>query len=261
MTDPVVPILEDILPGLHTPADDKAAALAEVPAGYPRIVPAGEDLSTMNPDTMTSVTDVRTPAGLLPVEKILAGQLGVDPDHLRLVKAHISDFGAVTLWQLLDLDGVTVEAHYIASYVAGTDRLQLVYAKKLEDGLRRYETVGLAHGVPPPDELALFAPEAVTGPPLPPLAEKIWGALVVKWTRAKQPARGGSTMCADCVTRVQELGVATAPVPRRAMWKRTGPNGDLMLCSQDAQNHRDEDAKVQREYGQRHAHDQHQARH
>lgn len=148
MTDPVVPALEDILPGLHTVADDKAAALA-LPAGYPTVVGPGEDLSTMNPDLMTSVRDVRTPPALLPVEKVLAAQLGVEPNYLRLIKAHFSDFGAVTLWELLDLDGVVVDAHYIASYVAGADRLRLVYAKKLEDGLRRYEGVALAHGVFP----------------------------------------------------------------------------------------------------------------
>ena len=146
MSDPSIPTwsLEDIFPGLHTPADDKAAALGAVPAGYPTVVPAGEDLSTINPDTMTSIRDVRTPPELLPVEKILAGQLGVDPDHVRLVKAHISDFGAVTLWELLDLDGIAVEAHYVASYVVGADRLQLVYAKRLEDALRRHEAVLLA---------------------------------------------------------------------------------------------------------------------
>ena len=113
---------------------------------------------------------------------------------------------------------------------------------------------------PSPDELALFAPESASGPPLPPLKEKVWGALVVKWTKVKQPARGGSILCDDCVKRAQELGTANAPMPHRAMQKRTGPNGDLMLCSEDAQTHKDEDARVQREYEQHHAHDQHASR-
>lgn len=146
MTEPLTPRLEDILPGLDTLADNKAAALA-IPAGHPHIVPAGEDTSTLIVDPTTSVRDVRTPPHLLPVQQVLAAQLGVGPDDLRLTKAHITDFGAITLWELLDRTGVTL-CHYVASYVAGTDRLQLVYAKKLEDGLRRYETVGLAHGVP-----------------------------------------------------------------------------------------------------------------
>lgn len=107
------------------------------------------------------------------------------------------------------------------------------------------------------DELALFAPEAVTGPPLPALQEKVWGALVVKWMKVKQPAHGGSTLCVDCVTRVREMGTAAAPVPRHATWKRTGPNGDLVLCSEDAQNHRDKDAEVQREYAGRQTHVEH----
>lgn len=111
-----------------------------------------------------------------------------------------------------------------------------------------------------PEELALFAPEVVEGPPLPPLQEPVWGALVVKWAKLKQPARGGATMCRDCVVRAQELGVEKAPIPRRATWKRTGPNGELPLCSEDAQNHRDADAKVQREYALKHAHADHQAK-
>lgn len=146
MTEPLTPRLEDILPGLATLADNKAAALA-IPAGYPHIVPAGEDTSTLVVDPTTSVRDVRTPPHLLPVQKVLAVQLSVGPDNLRLIKADITDLGAVTLWELLNRTGVTL-GHYVASYVAGADRLQLVYANKLEDGLRRYETVGLAHGVP-----------------------------------------------------------------------------------------------------------------
>ena len=111
---------------------------------------------------------------------------------------------------------------------------------------------------PSADEgLALFGREEVAGGPLPPLQEKVWGALVVKWVKVKQPARGGAILCRDCITRAQEMGVDKAPVPRRAMWKRVGPNGDLPLCSQDAQTHKDEDARVQREYEQRHGHAEH----
>jgi hypothetical protein len=110
------------------------------------------------------------------------------------------------------------------------------------------------------DELALFAPEEITGPPLPPLKETVWGALVAKYTKLRQPARGGATLCRDCVVRAQELGVGKAPVPRHAMWKRTGPNGDMALCSEDALTHREADAKALREYEARRAHDEHQAR-
>lgn len=147
MTDPITPRLEDILPGLHTVADDKATAVAGPLTGHPRIVPAGEDSSTIIVDGSTSVRDVRTPPHLLPVEKILANQLSVVTDRLRLIKAHISDFGAVTLWEMLDHTHSQVISHYVASYVAGADRLQLVYARKLEDGLRRYEAVGFTHGL------------------------------------------------------------------------------------------------------------------
>lgn len=109
--------------------------------------------------------------------------------------------------------------------------------------------------------LALFGREEASGAALPPLREKVWGALVVKWTRVKQPARGGAVLCRDCITRAEERGVGNAPIPRRAVEIRTGPNGALPLCSADAQNHRDADHKAQREYEQRHAHDEHQARH
>lgn len=103
------------------------------------------------------------------------------------------------------------------------------------------------------DGLALFGREEVSGDPLPALQERVWGALVVKWTKVKQPARGGAILCRDCITRAQEMGVDKAPVPRRATWKRTGPNGELPLCSEDAQTHKDEDGRVQREYEQRKA--------
>lgn len=108
--------------------------------------------------------------------------------------------------------------------------------------------------------LALFGREEAAGGPLPPLQEKVWGALTVRWTTVRQPARGGAILCRDCITRVEEMGVGKAPIPRRATQKRIGPNGELPLCSQDAQTHKDQDARVQREYADRHAHDEHAAR-
>lgn len=103
----------------------------------------------------------------------------------------------------------------------------------------------------------LFGAEAAVGPPLPALRDKTWGALTVKWGRVRQPARGGAILCRDCITRVQEMGVDKAPVPRRAVETRTGPNGALPLCAADAQNHRDADARAQREYEERQAHKDH----
>lgn len=112
-----------------------------------RVVQPGGDLSTIKVDPTSGVRDSRTPEELAPVEKVLAYQLAVVPDRLRLARAHITDFGAVTLWELLEPDQLAVQCHYVASYVAGANRLQLVYAKKLEDGLRRFEAVEVAHRV------------------------------------------------------------------------------------------------------------------
>ena len=117
------------------------------PIGVPRIVPAGEDLSTLVNDHTTSVRDVRTPPQLLPVGQILAHQLGIQHvDRLRMIQGTIAELGSVSLWEVLDAAGNT-EGHYVASYVVGADRLQLAYARKLEDALRRHDAIVLAHSI------------------------------------------------------------------------------------------------------------------
>jgi len=104
------------------------------------------------------------------------------------------------------------------------------------------------------EELELFAPEPA--PPLPPLKERVFGAVDVKWTRYRQPARE-RVHCADCTKRIHESGAAAAPPPRLASWRRKGPMGDLLLCSEDAETHKSRDAEAERERARRLAIDHH----
>lgn len=130
MTEPVKPppTLEDLYPDLAMLAPGGPSG-ALIP-GWPRIVPAGEDTSTIKYDHTSSVRDSRTPDMWKPVERILADQLGRDPNSMRLVHGYVMDVGAVTLWELLDLGG-GIEEYALASYWTGVDRLHLAYAKTL----------------------------------------------------------------------------------------------------------------------------------
>lgn len=130
MTEPVQPplTLEDLYPDLANLAPGGPPG-ALIP-GWPRIVAAGEDSSTIKYDHTSSVRDSRTPDMWKPVERILADQLGRDPNSLRLVRGYTTDAGAVTLWEVLNVGG-DVEEYCLASYSAGGDRLHLAYAKTL----------------------------------------------------------------------------------------------------------------------------------
>jgi hypothetical protein len=57
-------------------------------------------------------------------------------------------------------------------------------------------------------------------------AAKLWPARAV-WT-----SYGGKHQpCGVCIMVVHERGVAAAPHPHAARWRRKGPNGDLLVCS------------------------------
>lgn len=50
----------------------------------------------------------------------------------------------------------------------------------------------------------------------------------VRYTKYRPRTR---QLCADCITAIHQLGVATAPLPRPVRWRRTGDTTDL-LCEQ-----------------------------
>lgn len=62
----------------------------------------------------------------------------------------------------------------------------------------------------------------------------------IRYTRIATKA-GGRTLCDDCCRLIHELGQLLAPLPRRAVWRRTDDKTAVVLC----QAHKDE----------RHAHD------
>lgn len=96
---------------------------------------------------------------------------------------------------------------------------------------------------PPPTEglMDLFAGQQL--PPAPvERPDPLWGALDVTWP--KVPA--GRHLCQDCVALIH--GREGGAHPRAAVARRKGPVSDLLLCHEHAQQHRDEDAKVQREH-------------
>jgi hypothetical protein len=97
---------------------------------------------------------------------------------------------------------------------------------------------------PPQDGLLdlLGAPEPA------PRVEKpdpLWGALGVTW--GKPPA--GRHLCQDCVDLIHGKEGGTHPLV--ATYRRKGPNGDRLLCPAHAQDHKDADAKVEREHADR----------
>lgn len=81
------------------------------------------------------------------------------------------------------------------------------------------------------EELDLFGSGDAEPEPLPPIAEKLWGACDVKWTAW----RGAHRPCDYCTKRIHEMGTAAAPFPRAATKRRKGPNDDRYLCPEDAE--------------------------
>lgn len=101
----------------------------------------------------------------------------------------------------------------------------------------------------PPEPAQEGLLDLLGGQDLPPTpvkpVEPTWGAIGVTWKRP--PA--GRHLCQDCVTVIH--GRADGPHPNRAVARRCGPNGELLLCHEHAQLHRDADAAVEREHAGR----------
>lgn len=98
---------------------------------------------------------------------------------------------------------------------------------------------------PPPQEGLL---DLLGGPEPAAKVEKpdpLWGALNVTW--GKTPA--GRHLCQDCVDLIH--GKPGGQHPFVAVARRKGPNGDRLLCAAHAQDHKDADAKVEREHAGR----------
>lgn len=95
-----------------------------------RIVPAGVDTSVNIYDPVPGVRDARTPEQWHPLERILADQLGVPTDSLRLIRAYQMDLGSVTTWEHLAPDGSILD-YPIAVFAAGVNRVRISYAKTL----------------------------------------------------------------------------------------------------------------------------------
>ncbi len=113
----------------------------------PKITPAGEDLSTLVNDPNSSVTDRRTPEAFAGVDRLLAGQMGVGTDELRLIKGAVTAQGMVSLWEILDPDLKTVEGHVVASYDEGSVRFRLTRARLAKFAEERYYGALALHGV------------------------------------------------------------------------------------------------------------------
>lgn len=81
------------------------------------------------------------------------------------------------------------------------------------------------------DQLALF-----TDPGPPPLAPRRMTSppQAARYARFKPRTR---TLCDDCTAEIHRLGVALAPYPNRAAWRRTDVDGTVRLI---CHRHRDE---------------------
>jgi hypothetical protein len=102
--------------------------------------------------------------------------------------------------------------------------------------------------VPAPPQEGLL--DLLGGPTPLPVVEKpdpLWGALGVTWHRP--PA--GRHLCQDCVDLIHGKPGGTSPLV--AVARRKGPNGDRVLCAAHAQDHRDADARVERQHAGRSA--------
>jgi hypothetical protein len=78
-------------------------------------------------------------------------------------------------------------------------------------------------------------------PALPKLKEPRLGALNAKWTQHKAVTH---KPCDMDIQRIHDHGVAGAPPPRPARWKRVGPNDTLYLCDIDAEEMKRKDAEA-----------------
>lgn len=96
-------------------------------------------------------------------------------------------------------------------------------------------------------DLALF--ELLEPAPPRPAAvkEPRLGAINTKWTKYS----GVHKPCDLCVKVIHEQGVASAPPPRSAAWKRVGPNDTLLLCSVDAEEQRRKDKEAEKVHKER----------
>lgn len=103
-----------------------------------------------------------------------------------------------------------------------------------------------ARKAPPPvaeGQLDAFGAQGVPEAPVKPV-EPLWGALNVTWK--KPPA--GRHLCQDCVALIH--GKPDGPHPRIAVTRRCGPNGELLLCHEHAQIHKDADDAVNRTHAE-----------
>lgn len=49
-------------------------------------------------------------------------------------------------------------------------------------------------------------------------------------------------VCGDCVRDIHARGVAVAPYPRPVRWRRTDPDGPMLLCEQHCQARQEAEA-------------------
>jgi hypothetical protein len=105
------------------------------------------------------------------------------------------------------------------------------------------------------DALGLFDVDEANAPKPPAPAEQ-WGAVGVKWTLHK----GAHRACDDCTALIHELGVGRAPHPASARHRRKGPNGDLFVCNEHAEQRKRKDAEAERVRAERLAHSDHEAK-
>lgn len=103
-----------------------------------RIVPPGEDTSTMIIDPLTSIRDVRVPQEFQALAAIVTGERPEVADKIRLVSGCTVERGQITLWEQLDNPGsVEPSSWLVVSSLAGASRLrvQLAHSRERADGL------------------------------------------------------------------------------------------------------------------------------
>ncbi len=83
--------------------------------------------------------------------------------------------------------------------------------------------------------------------------KEIWGAIKTKYTAYK----GAHKACDECVMLIHQKGVANAPLPGPARFKRTGPNGETVLCNAHKEQHFRLDRAAETAYAERVAQQEH----